>query len=169
MAEEQIVLPRERYQRMLQQISEKNDNSKHMHKQPEDDTGLSHTTVDSQKIPVEGDTAQQHTSVDTVKQKEEMPSHKNMAGKPPGGPLNDGNRTKDDVTANPLERNAPPGITPEELKTLVTASKKKKNTSRSGNNRNINAGVKQDTSTARRKRKPYNKTLDMSKKRWLTF
>lgn len=105
MAEEHVVVPKERYQRMLDQLAEK---KKLEQSEPEDDDIRAEDTA-------EGGT------------KEKVPNNPTPSHEKNDHPMP---RSRDDVTTPTLDHKDtfdPPGITPQQLKEFVNVKKNLKN------------------------------------------
>ena len=150
MAEEHIVLPRERYQRMLDQLAEKkqdHDQAEGSDRQQEENSASNKDTPS----PTDVATSSSEDSSDSI-------------------------RTRDDVTGNETDRHtssdiSPPGITPEELKKLVHSKQNKNVKSRppghslAAKKGNISKSPRSVT-TSKTKRKMTPKSLAQIKKNW---
>ena len=145
MAEEHIVIPRERYNRLMQQINKTNVEEK--------PTENAHHSISVTKSSQETTQKEPEKSIHDTKQ-------------PPF-------RTRDDITLGnpPSDATAdPPGVTPEELQRLLSGGRKKqtKKPKTKGAKRSSLKSVKTTKKDSRRKRTVKN-VIKKIKKNWLTF
>jgi len=144
MAEENVVLPKERYQRLLDQI-EKYKNAQN--KEVDEET-------------MEGSTTDTHESATTREQHTEDTDDPGESGHNPT------TRTRDDAIMD-VERPAPPGLTPAELRAIIVSEQKNKRKKK----KNINTLPRKSPSvrTTSHAVKKQKKNLKLVKKNWLTL
>ena len=162
MAEEHIVLPKERYQRMLQKLSERkkdshtNDVTSKPENKTETLTGKNGTQTSSAKAESE------EINVESENNKESRTRGDVTGETDESVPRSPGLKTKEDSVSQP------PGISVQEFMKIMKSQTKKNKAAdlKSKKRNNVSKKRKLDTSAQETKKK---KTLKALKKKWLTF